>query len=558
LKKFLLYLTLSVLLAGCHQVPPEKSKPDWTTYRKAYSLLQTKPDSAFFYFNQVTVQSRDSLQIAMAYSIMGQIQYRAGDYYGSQESLLTSLKYLRESNKTHHTYIAGNYNDLGLVRSELKDGDGALNFYRQALLFDPDSNLLSQTWNNMAYEWQRKGKYSEAIALYQRLLHKINTRNPDYARALTNLAITKWLANPRFNAAAPLHEALTIRKQFKDLWGQNSSYAHLTDYYRRLHPDSALIFAKTMYAISQQIQSPDDQLEALTKLTDLSPPVAAKSYFSRFKQLNDSLQTARNAAKNQFALIRYNVEKSKTENLKLQKDNADKQIQLIWQRIRFYGTLLIFLLAAAFFILWYRKRMQQQELDKQNAIIETKQNASKKVHDTLANDTYRIMKTILHDLVPDKEWLLYHINDLYIRTRDISYEIIQPPQKDFHLKVFDLLKSFGDDDTRIQVVGNKKEFWNKINEAYQFELKYILQELMVNMQKHSTASSVTIKFESTENQCLITYYDDGIGIQEGITPKNGLKNTGNRIKEIGGQINFGTSEGKGLLIKLTLSATKKD
>jgi signal transduction histidine kinase len=556
LKKFLLYLTLAFLLAGCQQSPPQRSGPDWSLYRKAYSLLQVKPDSAFFYFNQVAVQSRDSLQIAMAYSAMGQIQYRAGDYYGSQESLLNSLKYLRESNQTHHVYIAGDYNDLGLARSELKDRDGALSFYGQALRFDPDSNLLNQVWNNMAYEWQQKGKYKEAAALYRRLLEKIKTRNPDYARALTNLAITRWLADPGFHAAAPLREALAIRKRSGDLWGQNSSYSHLTDYYRRPRPDSALLFAKAMYTVSRQIQSPDEQIEALSRLIYLSPAVDAKSYFSRFRRLNDSVQTARNAAKNQFALIRYNVDKAKAENLTLQKDNADKKLQLIKQSIRFYGALVVFLLAAGFSVLWYRKRKRQQELDKQNAVIETRQKDAKKVHDTLANDIYRIMKRVQHDPAVDKVWLEDNIDEVYQLARDLSYEINTDADEYFTEKIDELLTGFATDATAVVLVGNEKEFWQQLPAAFKPELKYVLQELMVNMQKHSLATNVLVKFSQQEGCYMITYFDDGVGFKEGHAPNNGLKNTGNRINAIGGEIKFVSSAGKGLEIQITFRLLK--
>ncbi|MGY4537408.1 tetratricopeptide (TPR) repeat protein [Mucilaginibacter sp. UYNi724] len=552
------FLITLLFFSACHEKRHEAPKVDWATYRIAYSWLGKQQDSAFFYFNQVAVKSRDSLQIAMAYSSMGNIQYNAGDFYGSQESFLLSLRFLNENNKSHYTYLAGDYNNLGLVRAELNDHDGAINFYKRNLEFARDTTLIDLTWNNIAYAYQQKKNYAKAITIYRGLLGKEHKKDLNYARALTNLATAQWMADPSFEAIRPLLTALQIRRDSSDQWGQNSSFAHLADYYHETRPDLALAYADTMYTVAKRLESPGDQLQALSKLIDLGPAKATKVYFARFHQLNDSMQTARNAAKNQFALIRYNVEKSKADNLKLQKDNSEKQLQLIWQRIRFYGTLLAFSVIALFAALWYRRRKKQQELDKQNAIVETKQNASKKVHDTLANDTYRIMKTVLHDLVPDKEWLLYYMNDLYIRTRDISYEIVQPSQKDFHLKISDLLKSFGDDDTRIQVVGNKKEFWNRINEAHQFELKYILQELMVNMQKHSNASSVTIKFEPAENHCLVTYFDNGIGIQEGVIPKNGLKNTGNRIKEIGGQITFETSDGKGLLITLTLPAIKKD
>lgn len=45
------------------------------------------------------------------------------------------------------------------------------------------------------------------------------------------------------------------------------------------------------------IQTYDDELEALTKLMNLSPAKQLKQYIIRYQYLNDSMQTARNAAK---------------------------------------------------------------------------------------------------------------------------------------------------------------------------------------------------------------------------------------------------------------------
>jgi len=296
LKNFLILFACTFLIASCHRSSPKMAKTDWSTYRKAYDLLSTKPDSAFFYFNAITTESHDSLQIAMAYSIMGQIQYRAGDFFGSQESLLNSLKLLQENDQRHYPYLASNYNDLGLVRSELKDSKGAIDFYQKSLQFDPDSNLLSQTWNNMAFEWQRTRQYGKAISLYRKLLkHFKSKKNTDYARVITNLATTQWMADKHFPAAEDLREGLAIRNTAQDLWGKNSSYAHLADYYRTAQPDSALFFAQSMYNVAKAINSPDDQMEALGRLIDLAPPKETKYFFDTFKRINDSLQTSRSA-----------------------------------------------------------------------------------------------------------------------------------------------------------------------------------------------------------------------------------------------------------------------
>ena len=304
-----------------------------------------------------------------------------------------------------------------------------------------------------------------------------------------------------------------------------------------------------MYEIAKKLKSPDAQLDALQKLIKLNPIVNANRYFIRYEQLNDSLQRSRNAAKNQFALIRYHTEKSKTDNLILQKENSERRLELIRERIRFYAVLSIFTLAILIAIFWYKKRKRRNEKEKQEAILENQRKASKRVHDTLANDLYRIMKTVQFESEPSPAWLIDNLDDVYQRARDLSYDIVTEAEN-FELKIATLLKSFATETTRVVLAGNSREFWQKASGSTKTEVKYVLQELMVNMAKHSQATDVVIRFEQKADSCLISYLDDGIGMPENTPFNNGLINTGSRIKSIGGELIFAPNTGKGLEISI--------
>jgi signal transduction histidine kinase len=366
------------------------------------------------------------------------------------------------------------------------------------------------------------------------------------------MAITKWLQYPGYDAAPELLKSLTIRKQQHNTWGENSSYAHLADFYEHSRPDSALWYAHKMFTVAVQLRSPYDQLGALQKLIVLSSPADVKKYFRLYQSLSDSLEAKRNAAKNQFALIRYNVEKAKADNLKLQKDNSDANYQIIRQKLLIGGILLLFAVMIFALYFWYRKSKEQQLEHTRAMVKETEQRASKKVHDTLGNDIYAIMNKVEHDDVPNKEWLIDNINDVYQRARNLSHQITLGADEDFHEKLSQRLKSFGTTDTRVSLVGNSPELWKKFAPLSKFELYYILQELMVNMRKHSRATNVVIKFEDQGYKCLITYSDNGIGISANISGGNGMRNTGNRIKSIRGEITFDSSNQKGLQIQISL------
>jgi signal transduction histidine kinase len=353
---------------------------------------------------------------------------------------------------------------------------------------------------------------------------------------LSNLAKTRWLKDTTYNAFPELSAALQIRKNSKDEWGENASYAHLADYYFHSQPDSALFYSQQMYTVASNLKSPDDQLEALQKLITLAPPATTKHYFEQYQHLNDSLQNARNTARNQFALIRYEAEKNKADNLELQKQNTDKQSQITRQRLMLFSILTTSILVVTFLVLLSRRN---------------KLRTSRKVHDVVANGLYRIMTEIQYLEELDRDRLLDKLEDLYERSRDISYEKQDSRRQAFHDELNELLKPFNSDTTTVLIEGNEEAFWKKAGLEARQELKYILQELMVNMKKHSSASNVVLKFGQDDNQIQIQYTDDGIGLSTQFRQGNGLNNTGNRIKAIGGKISFDTDTAQGLKILIS-------
>jgi signal transduction histidine kinase len=306
-----------------------------------------------------------------------------------------------------------------------------------------------------------------------------------------------------------------------------------------------------MYSVARRLNSPGDQLEALQKLIGLGPYNAVKHYFSVHQQLSDSVQTARNAAKNQFALIRYEAKKFEADNLRLQKANTEKEYQVI-------GAMALLIAVSISFVFWYRKRKQRMRLEAQNAIRENQLRISKRVHDVVANGLYRMMSEIENGGDVDKGLLLDKIEDMYERSRDLSYEKATFSNQDFHETIAQLVKSFATKITKVLVQGNSKNLWQNTSENTRQEVGHILQELMVNMRKHSKASNVLVKFGHYDNRINIIYSDDGIGFPEEFKYGNGLQNTGNRIKGIEGTITFDKNPGNGIRITISFPVYLKD
>ena len=81
----------------------------------------------------------------------------------------------------------------------------------------------------------------------------------------------------------------------------------------------------------------------------------------------------------------------------------------------------------------------------------------------------------------------------------------------------------------------------------------VLQELLVNMKKHSECSLAVISFKKNKNKLQIEYSDNGLGATlNKINLKNGLQNVENRIRAIKGTITFDTISDKGFKVSLKI------
>ncbi|WP_448698119.1 ATP-binding protein [Mucilaginibacter sp. AW1-3] len=536
MKRSLLLITLWSLAACRHEPAKVVLLPE---LQKADHFFDLQKDSAFYYYNKAATTAKDSLQIAKGYNGMAEIQSDAGDYFGSQESLLTSLRYLKEDEPAHASTFLADYNELGLNSFALKRYPDAITYANEALRFVQDARTRGIVLNNQANAYQKKGDYDHALTIYNSILTGSTPAGKEYARALSNRARTQWLQNSAYRAAPDLLRALAIRQKAQDFWGMNASYLHLADYYTLSHPDSALYYARLRYQTAEHIQSPDDRLEALEKLITLVPVQEVKPYFALYGRLNDSLQTARAAARNQFALIRYDAEKSKAEGLRLR------------YRV-FIQSLLLAALAAALIggFIWYLKRKKRLQIEAQNAIRENKLRTYKKVHDVVANGIYRVMSEIEHEQL-GKEELLDKMELLYDQSRDLSYER-KVPAGSFDREVTELLSTFGRENRRVLLTGNEPAFWSGVPETVFSELCSVLQELMINMDKHSRAASVLVRFKRTEATLQIDYSDNGTGLPAGWQKGNGLSSTETRIQALGGSLSFAVNGNKGLRIELSV------
>jgi len=522
-------------------------------YQKAKKFANENiSDSAFYYFNLAKndyLNNYDSVGAGKSLVNMAIIQHNNGDNYGSIETSLEANKLLKNENDSIvKSTLASNYNNMAISSSFLKNYNESVDFYKKALRFSNDDKNRYVYNNNIGDAFILLGKYKEAKKYLEIAL--LTKDSLTYAKALNNLARAKFLEDKTYNALPELNKALRIRQDKENLEGQNSSFSTLADFYLDKDPEKSLFFAQKLLETAEKINIPEDQTNALQRLISLDP----SNYLKNFKKLtaiNDNTQSARNKAKNQFAVVRYDVEQKNAENQNLKLKDVENKINIIY--LSFGLGISALTLIVGYF--WNEKRKksirQEKEQEKQLEVKNTQLKMSKKVHDVVANGIYQVMTKIENQNDFNKEQALDELEFVYEKSRDISYENTDSHDEKFNEKISKLVASFKNDEIKTFTVGNQEETWENVTKSTQTEIYQIIRELLVNMKKHSEANNVVFKFEKINNLININYADNGIGISDELIFKNGLSNTVSRIENINGKITFETKTEKGLKVNIS-------
>ncbi len=561
--KPLLLLIGILFLVSCENRIKSTQEPEKNPYyEQAYEFLDKNEfDSAFVYFEKAKslfLERNDSVGVAESLINMAITQADFGDYYGSQETSTQAIEYLNLNDSSQHALLGMVYNNLSNVYTSLKDTEKAIESNQLAIQYTSSPTNRKVYENNLASTYIANQEYEKASEILKELVSHADSNSIDYARFLTNYARAKSHLDTAYKLLPVLKKAMQIRRKNKDPWGLNSSYSHIANYYKERNKDSALFYSMQQFDIAKTIKNPDAQMDALQRVLELSVLEENRPFLEKYHQIQDSVEIARLTAKNQFALIRYEVEKSKTNNLKLSNEIAEKQYRLNLMRVLLVGLIIVAALSSFYFLNWHKRRKQRMELEAENRVKESQLKTSRKVHDVVANGIYRVMAELENRDDVNREELLDRLEILYDKSRDISYEVEDLGMGDipFHLTISELLKSFANEERTVLIAGNEEATWDRLNAVQKDNLEQVLQELMVNMQKHSKAQEVIVRFDYEGNILHIYYKDDGIGLSESPKYGNGFMNTENRINLLKGTLTFEKNNNSGLGIHISIPIQK--
>ena len=488
-----------------------------------------------------TKAARRSLEMAIA-------QSRMQDYTGSQESATEALRHLNKEKdlqylSSAHNIIAIAYRNRGFYKDALKE-------YKNALRYASNLQDSLSYQNNIGLVYRDLKNYEEAISIFEESYSKVS--EDDYksrARYLNNLEFSKWLANNDKEVSSGLLKALEWRKSSNDHTGIVSSYENLAKFYEKTNKNLALKYSEKWLNTGKENNNLQAQIDALKQLLKITP--GDKDYISDYIQLSDSSKKINLQAKNTFAKIKFDEERKQQQISGLEASAALQALEN--QKIKTRNYILMFIailvIAIAIFIVYFLKEKHKKEKILETHKTETR--ISKKIHDELANDVYNVMSS-LEAIAPAET--MDSIEHIYNRTRNISRENREINTGEGYLdQLVSSLSSNCPRGARLILSGEKTIAWNDLNTEKKLVIYRVLQEIMINMNKHSKASLVAIIFSEEKNLLKIQYSDNGIGVKnESIKSGNGVQNMENRIFSINGTLKFDTQQERGLKILIQI------
>ncbi|WP_237275879.1 tetratricopeptide repeat-containing sensor histidine kinase [Tenacibaculum ovolyticum] len=521
-------------------------------YKKGYYYDKyNKKDSSYYYYKKSILyfsKLNDSLRMSKSLINISFILGSFENYSDSDSTAVEALKYLKSINK----YKDRAYNSLAINSKNRFNYKEAIKYYKKAIILSNEKKSLIRYYSNMANSYGYIKDYKKAINIYQNLLDTtdfIKIKNTK-SRVIDNLARIKWENKKSEDVLSTFIEVENIRKREKDYKGLISSYKNLSNYYFKLNKLKAFEYAEKMYYCANEVNNVRSKVDALYKLI-LYPSAKQIFYFEEVKRLNDSIKVSESRKKTQFAKIKYDAEEEKKQKLEARANLAETTLVAEQQKSQKQFWVFIGLTTFLGFIVYFFYKRNKTKKEKIIEVYKTETRLAKKIHDELANDVYLAMNKIQKENREDTS-VLCDLEKIYSLTRNISHEnspVVTGEQFEDFLK--QLFLEFSIDTCRVMSKGLSEVQVNTLAKEKQIVMYRVLQELLVNMKKHSKANLVVISFSVLKGAIQVRYKDNGIGI-DNLSLKNGLQNMETRIKSIGGTIIFESEIQKGFQAKFQL------
>jgi signal transduction histidine kinase len=501
----------------------------------AYSFIDNAKNSA--------IKNKDTVSTIYCLYNLASIAYKVGFYNESENTAIEGLKLLDKVKPTAYNLNLRKSlnNHLGLLYTESDNAVVASSLYNKALKFAQSNKDSIVLYNNISNIYKDKQDYDRAKTYLQDAYALFSTKTDTLTKALVldNLGYVSFKLNDD-NAFQLLQESLKLRVAKQDYKSIYASYRSLSEYYRdQSNIKKATAFSLKALTIANRLNSMSYQMDALGFLVELGDNEYAKDY----KKTYDSLLKFEKESLNKFALLKYDHSEYRRKAL-------ESQILEEQQEQRTIIAIIVAAFIALLSVFIYFILNSKHKKEKLQQVYDTESRISKQIHDDVANDVFQFMTKLESEDLANIQ-LIDDLQGIYDKTRDISkeYNVIEGEGL-FADTIRDLVLSYSDATTSVLDKGSADINWETFSKIKRTTIYKVLQELLINMKKHSQASVAVLMFKTEGKKTVITYSDNGVGSD--FKKHTGLQNVENRIVSINGTVTFDTQPNKGFKIKIII------
>jgi signal transduction histidine kinase len=561
------------------------------TYLGDYYESQSILDSSFQFYHKAEKMYKnlgDDLNLGKILINKANLQFKAGDFLGSQQSVFNVLRVIKGEKKINNILYDA-YNLLGVTFNELGEYENAIRYHNKALEISDDEIIpkvfqsKATTYNNIGFLYLNSKKYLISKSYLQKGLEQPNLKLQKpfvYAMLLDNLAYAKFKLKEQDGVLQLFYQSLKLRDSLQLTSGIFINKIHLSEYYAT-HKDTikAVQYSKEALLLSRTTNNPRDGLIALKQLAVVEPQKAS-AYTKEYIRVNEDLQKAERSMGEKFSRIEYETDQIKDENTNLTVQNRN----LVYL-FSVFGILALFL-----YIIKAQKAKnrellykQQQQLtneeiynlmiSQQNTIevnrVKEKKRVAQELHDGVLGRMFGVRMNLdslnrIHDegAITQRISYLSELKNIEQDIREISHDLnrekselinnfvaivdnlFEEQRKTFPSKLVSTI------DSRIK--------WELLKNSIKINLYRIIQESLQNINKYANASSIKIEIKKVEENLVLVISDNGIGFNTGTKKKGiGLENMHSRTNDCNGEFKLKSKKGEGTTITVKVPIEQK-
>jgi signal transduction histidine kinase len=562
------------------------------TYLGDYYDSQSVMDSSFqFYLKAEKMYDDlgDKFNLSKILINKANLQFKAGDYYGSEKSVFSVLRTIKGEKQSNNIFYDA-YNLLGIIYVEFGEYEKAIDYHNKALLISDDKTIPEEyqsaatSYNNIGFLYLNSKKYLLAKEYYEKGLQQKNLliQKPFlYAMLLDNLAYSKFKLKDTEGLPKLFYQSLKLRDSLQLTDGIFISKVHLAEYFASKEGSGkALEYSKEALLLARSTNNSRDILAGLKNMALIEPEKAAV-YTKEYIQINDNLQKAERNMGDKFSRIEYETDRIKTENSSLEVQN--RNLVYLFSALAILGLFLYIIKAQKTKNreLLYKQQQQVANEDiynlmisQQNTIetnrVKEKKRVAQELHDGVLGRMFGVRMNLdslnrIHDdeAINQRVSYLTELKNIEQDIREISH--------DLNREKSELINNF------VAIVDNlfeeqRKTFRSKLVTSIDSRIKWelmvnsvkinlfrIIQESFQNINKYANADSINVELKRQGGDLSLVISDNGVGFNSNLKRKGiGIQNMLARTKECNGMFSIKSKKGEGTVITVTLPIEKKE